>query len=566
MQNGDFLEAINLYNDLLSTSPNNAVYLLNRGWCQMNASGFSKGSEDLLAALRIDKNCSRCYIGLAIISMNNSAFDDALEQANYAIKSEDTASFNYFIRGQIYEALGDNYKAGYDFNSAIELNPNVADYYYSRGNFLFRVQKYALAIDDFSSAILLEPLVAEYHFQRGYTYYMQKNYRFALPDIRKAVELDSNNNDFWLGKGAVEEALGRIEESKASYSKAVKLNPNNALAFFNRANLYFDEGDMDMACLDYSNCITALGKVRFPREDMLNEASMMLADHCDTSSPSYYYQRAMVAMDLNNPEKAIEISKYGLNRWPNHPLINSFLGNAYMVLGKYPEAIEAYQNALKKSDETPSDVRNSKTLAANGVNPDVYMRQLYSSVYDGLSKCYLSLNRYEEALENVNKAIFLAEKVSDSPLLSMQLLKANILSALNRDVEAKNMLDDLIVQNPEYAQAYALRSKVLLKMAIAQGNKRAKFKYAVSPESSMFYLDTPKNYKQDKIDPFLLNSATSDCNMAIALSEGYAESYLILGQIKLFSGQKDYCNDFFKAKSLGITDALLLFGNPCEVK
>ena len=357
-----------------------------------------------------------------------------------------------------------------------------------------------------------------------------------------------------------------MEEAKSSYTKSIRLNPNNALAHFNRANLYFDEGDMDMACLDYSNCITALGKVRYPREDMLNEASMMVADHCDTSSPSYYYQRAMVAIDLNRPEKAVEVLKFGLQRWPNHPLINSFLGNAYMALGQYPEAIVAYQNALKKSDETPDDVRNSKTLKANNVNPDLYMRQLYSSVYDGLSKCYLSLNRYEEALEQVNKAIFLAEKLGDSPLLPMQLLKANILSALNRDNEAKSLLDNLIIQNPEYAQAYTLRARILLKMAIAHGNKRAKFKYAVSPESSMFYLDVPKNFKENKIDPFLLSSATADCNMAIALSEGFAESYLVLGQIKLFSGQKDYCNDFFKAKSLGITDALLLFGNPCKVK
>ncbi len=564
MKNGDFVTAIALYDELLAADPNNALYLLNRGWSKLNASSFTRGAEDLLAALKIDNTCSRCYIGLAIVSMQNGYYDDAIEQATLAIKTEDTASFNYFIRAQVFEAKGEDFKAGLDFNRAIQLNPMVADYYYSRGHFLFRMAKYEDAIDDFSSAVLLEPGIADYHFQRGYTYYMIQNFTFALIDVRKAIELDPTNADYWLGKGAIEEAAGDLDGAIESYTVCAELNPTNALAFFNRANIYFEKAMLDSSCMDYDRCLKALALSQYPREDMQIEATEMIANHCDTTSPAYYYQRGLMALEMKKYAEALEILNKGLASWPIHPLLNAFKGNALMGLKRYDEAVSAYLDALKKTDETPVDVRESYTLRSNDVDPDIYMRQLYSSVYDGLSKSYLAIGKFEEALESVNKAIFLSEKIPDAPVLPLQLMKANILSTMGEDQQAMVLLDELIKLNPEFASAYVIRARLLLKKAILTGNKKARFYYATAPQSGMYYLDLPKKFKSEKNDNVLINSAMGDCKVAIALNPDFAEAYFVMGEIKLLSGMSDYCNDFLMAEKLGITDALDLLGKPCK--
>ena len=564
MKNGDFVTAIALYDELLEADPNNSLYLLNRGWSKLNASSFTRGAEDLLSALKIDNTCSRCYIGLAIVSMQNGYYDDAVEQATLAIKTEDTASFNYFIRAQVFEAKGEEFKAGLDFNRAIQLNPMVADYYYSRGHFLFRMAKYEDAIDDFSNAILLEPGIADYLFQRGYTYYMVKNFNFALIDVRKALELDPVNADYWLGKGAIEEAAGDLEGAVESYTVCAELNPGNALAFFNRANIYFEKSMLDSSCLDYDRCLKALALSQYPREDMQVEAREMMRNHCDTSSPAFYYQRGLMAIELKQYAEALEVLNKGLNSWPVHPLLNAFKGNALMGLKRYDEAVNAYMDALKKTDETPVDVRDSYTLRSNNVDPDLYMRQLYSSVYDGLSKSYLALGKYDEALETINKAIFLSEKIPDAPVLPLQLMKANILSTMGEDQQAMSLLDEMIKLNPEFASAYVIRARLLLKKAILAGNKKARFYYATAPSSGMYYLNLPKKYKAEKVDKVLINSAMGDCKVAIALNPEFAEAYFVLAEIKLLSGLSDYCNDFLMAEKLGITDALDLLGKPCK--
>ncbi|MBI1220969.1 MAG: tetratricopeptide repeat protein [Bacteroidetes bacterium] len=563
MQNGDFVTAIAIYDQLLEKDSMNAEYLVNRGWAKLNASSFTRGAEDLLRSATINKQCSRCFIGLAIYSMQNGILEDALEQANMAVKTGDTASFNYFIRAQIYETMGDSYKASKDFNKAIELNPMMADYYYSRGNFLFHLGKYENAIDDFSNAILLEPAISDFYFQRGYTHFMLKQLNYAVIDVNKAIDLDSNNADYWLGKGTIEEAIGNYTEAKKSYSETVRINPYNALAYFNRANIYFENAELDSSCSDYNRCIQALSVSKYPREDMYQEAVAMIGNHCDTSLPSYYYQRGLTAIDLKQYQEALDILNQGHLRWPDHPLINAFRGNALLGMKKYTYAAAAYEDALHNSSEIPEDVRNSYTLKSNQVSPDIYMRQLFVSVYDGLSKCYLSVGKLDESLECVNKAIFLTSKLQESPILTLKLLKANILSSMNEDVQALKILEDLIKMNPEFASSYVIRGRILLKQAIAKGNKRAKFLYASSPQSGMYYMEVPRHFKESKVDQVMASSALADIRIALALNPDFAEAYFVMGEIKLLSGLSDYCQDFLKAKTLGITDAMELLNSPC---
>jgi len=82
-----------------------------------------------------------------------------------------------------------------DYNKAIELDPNDANAYYSRGFSYNNSGKYELAIADYSKAIELDPKDAVAYNDRGISYDSLSKYDLAIADYNKAIELDPQNAD-----------------------------------------------------------------------------------------------------------------------------------------------------------------------------------------------------------------------------------------------------------------------------------------------------------------------------------------------------------------------------------
>ena len=73
------------------------------------------------------------------------------------------------------------------FNEAIELNPNFAEAYISRGNVHSCQGKYACAIADFSNAIELNPNLIQAYSNRGRTHLLSNEVDLAIADLDKVI-------------------------------------------------------------------------------------------------------------------------------------------------------------------------------------------------------------------------------------------------------------------------------------------------------------------------------------------------------------------------------------------
>ena len=54
----------------------------------------------------------------------------------------------------------------------------------------------------------------------------------ALLNHKKALKLDTNNADAFYGIGRIQAVQGNLRESKISFNKAIELNPNHTATFF----------------------------------------------------------------------------------------------------------------------------------------------------------------------------------------------------------------------------------------------------------------------------------------------------------------------------------------------
>ena len=159
---------------------------------------------------------------------------------------------------------------------------------------------YGQAIAEYTKAIQIDSEYAAAFYGRGKAYYYQTDYDAALNDFNKVISLDPNteNGYAWQrqARTKLEDATGvtanREVNKKAAltcflatkeyykkddypkailgYTKAIKLNPNDADVYYHRGNAYFFKGDYDEAIEDFTQAIELNPYDRLYKETLAN--------------------------------------------------------------------------------------------------------------------------------------------------------------------------------------------------------------------------------------------------------------------------------------------------------
>ena len=133
---------------------------------------------------------------------------------------------------------------------------------YKRGKVRYRLKKYIEALEDFDRAIEIEPEVADYYYWRAQTYISIKNNKKAMLDIQYAVKLDPYDKKI---NASYERLLVRegysLRHTKNKsyeidkYNAALRINPNNADTYARRARAYIAQEKNDLALKDLDKAI-----------------------------------------------------------------------------------------------------------------------------------------------------------------------------------------------------------------------------------------------------------------------------------------------------------------------
>ena len=138
-------------------------------------------------------------LGLIIFSDKSNATN--LQSSQKLILELELAQFNledaskYFNSGNKRLDKGDYQGAIYDFNKAIEVNPNFAGAYINRGFAFYNLNDYQAEIADYTKAIEINPKFALAYYNRGLAFNRLKDYQGAIADFTKAIEINPNNDD-----------------------------------------------------------------------------------------------------------------------------------------------------------------------------------------------------------------------------------------------------------------------------------------------------------------------------------------------------------------------------------
>ena len=127
---------------------------------------------------------------------------------------------------------------------------------YRKGVAHYRAGKYRLAIDEFDAAIKQDPDVRNYYWSRGNAHLGLTNLPEAIADYSAALGLDPENATLHHLRGSTYRRDGRFVEALSDLDEAIRLNSDYALAYNTRGDLYAllkiekeSKSDYDKACL-----------------------------------------------------------------------------------------------------------------------------------------------------------------------------------------------------------------------------------------------------------------------------------------------------------------------------
>jgi tetratricopeptide (TPR) repeat protein len=135
---------------------------------------------------------------------------------------------DYNNRGLIYFQSGEMPKALVDYNTAIQLNPNLASAYNNRGNYHAVRAEFFAALADYEQAIDLHPSYVRARINRGITLRDLQQYPEAIENFDVAMLFGQLEGHIWAERGRTYHLWGDWNFAVADYRRALSQLPKIA--------------------------------------------------------------------------------------------------------------------------------------------------------------------------------------------------------------------------------------------------------------------------------------------------------------------------------------------------
>ena len=181
--------------------------------------------------------------------------DGAIADCTKAIELKPDYANAYSSRGIAKLAKGDFNGAIEDYTKVIGLNPNSEDAYNNLGFAKRNLGDLDGAIADYTKAIELNPTNANVYNYCGAAKLSKGDFDGAISDNTKAIQLKPDYADAYLVRGLAKQRKGDLEGAIADQTKVIELNPENGNAYNNRGLSRRTLGDLNGAIADYTKAI-----------------------------------------------------------------------------------------------------------------------------------------------------------------------------------------------------------------------------------------------------------------------------------------------------------------------
>jgi len=161
----------------------------------------------------------------------------------------------------------------------------------------------------------------------------------AIATASEAIRRDPKDANAYYDRGNAYAANGDADRAIADYTATIRLDPAHANAYYNRGNSYSSKGDTERAIADYSATI-----------------------RLDPAYANAYYNRGNAYSNKGNTDRAIADYTEAVRLQPTNANAYFNRGNAYGRKGETDRAIADYTEAIR-ADSTHANAYLNRGLA-----------------------------------------------------------------------------------------------------------------------------------------------------------------------------------------------------------
>ena len=363
-------------------------------------------------------------LGISLIKMDS--LHSGIVQMNNLICQYPDYDTAYFYRGMA-EHLFEKYDSALvSYSKVLELNPKYFEAMNFRGRCLQERDSTSEENDDLRNWKLIRPDGIQYYTDLGYDCFYNSDFRNSILHFRKVLSLDSNNAD----------------------------------AYYNIANAYF-EMDYNTLAIFYENKALEINPEKTDANFIKLKAHYWL----------YYTRKHTVFYDLISERYGFYYQRYTLS-YQNH--IDSLEYLSEIILKEDPFNHKCYRimgDLYRHEDEFKKSLNNYNKALEISQEPIVYYLRSILHYWD---------DNHDEALGDIDKA-----RELDPDDIDYILTRANYLTDRGDAKEANRIFDELIETQMDLSQIYYIRG--LIKYEISKNFRAAILDYDKAIEIDPYY-------------------------------------------------------------------------------
>lgn len=243
-------------------------------------------------------------------------------------------------------------------NAEIEADPDVADPYFRRANYLLDQGRYNEAMVDVSKAIEIDSLNSAYYVTLADAYLYMKALPKCEKALNKSLQLNPNNVDALL-KLSEFKLYDKDYRSSLEYAnKVLEQDSRNASAYFLRAVNFLDMQDTAKAIVNLQQTVENnqrhfkaylnLGILYTAKKNKLAIAYLENAANIQPENPMVYYDMGLYYQGVDSLNKAIKAYNQAIQVDPNYKYAHYNLGYIhYEYLRVNEQALKHFEDAVK---------------------------------------------------------------------------------------------------------------------------------------------------------------------------------------------------------------------------
>lgn len=241
---------------------------------------YKRALEGFEDALLIAPDFGRAWLRKGDAYMLLNDYDRAI--ADYTRAAEhDQLSFAYYKRGLAHQEKGDAEAASQDFKRYIPIGQELvarasrsagdkksgaslqdnfteekADASYALGYAQLMTQQFMDALENLDMAIHARKFFPEAYFARGLVLYALENYKKAVKNMEESIRMGLSDPQVFYSLGKAYVANDQLKDAVFSYSHTIKVDPQHAAAYKDRAYCYIDFEQYDLALEDFETALS----------------------------------------------------------------------------------------------------------------------------------------------------------------------------------------------------------------------------------------------------------------------------------------------------------------------